>query len=105
MTALPEAKLAREAEICYSIIGCATDYDSWWEPGEPVTLDMIVKTLSQNMDNAKKIIKLAVSRIPQERDCSCATALQTAIVTSPDMMPEKQKQKLGLIISKYLPEI
>ena len=102
MTALPEAKLAREAEICYSIIGCVTDYDSWWEQGEPVTVDMILEILNKNANIAKKIIKLAVSRIPEKRSCSCATALETAIVTTPDVMPLEQKRKLDLLIGKYL---
>ena len=102
MTALPEAKLAREAEICYAIIGCITDYDSWWQPGEPVTVDMILDTLRKNVDTAKKIIKLAVSRIPDKRHCSCATALEAAIVTAPEMIPPEQKRKLKLIIGKYI---
>lgn len=102
MTALPEAKLAREAEICYASIGCVTDYDSWWEPGEPVTVDIVLKTQRQNIDTAKKIIKLAVSRISDKRQCSCATALKTAIVTAPESIPAEQKKKLDLLIGKYL---
>ncbi len=102
MTALPEAKLAREAEICYAVIGCVTDYDSWWQPGEPVTVDIILKILRQNTDMAKKIIKLAVSRMPEKRECACATALEAAIVTAPGMIPAAQKQKLDLLIGKYL---
>ena len=102
MTALPEAKLAREAEICYAIIGCATDYDSWWKPGKPVTVDVILSTLFHNIDTAKKIIKLATSRIPEKRDCGCATALQAAIVTDPALIPAEQKQKLDLLIGKYI---
>jgi 5'-methylthioadenosine phosphorylase len=102
MTALPEAKLAREAEICYSVIGCSTDYDSWWEPGEPVTVDVILETLRKNIDTSKKIIKLAVSRIPDKRDCGCEKALEGAIVTSPEKIPPEQKKKLDLIIGKYI---
>ncbi len=102
MTALPEAKLAREAEICYAIIGCVTDYDSWWHSAEPVTIDVILNTMRQNVDTAKSIIKLAVSRISDKRDCGCATALETAIVTAPEMIPPEQKQKLDLLIGKYL---
>ena len=102
MTALPEAKLAREAEICYAIIGCVTDYDSWWQPGKPVTVDMILDTMHRNIDTAKAIIKLAVSRIPAKRNCPCPTALETAIVTSPDRIPQAQKEKLDLIIGKYI---
>ncbi len=102
MTALPEAKLAREAEICYAIIGCITDYDSWWHSAEPITIDVILGTMHQNIDTAKKIIKLAVSRIPAERNCGCATALETAIVTNPELIPAEQKKKLNLLIGKYI---
>ena len=102
MTALPEAKLAREAEICYAIIGCITDYDSWWEPGKPVTVDVILDTLRKNVDMAKKIIKLAVSHIPETRDCACTKALETAIITAPERIPAATKKKLELIIGKYV---
>ena len=102
MTALPEAKLAREAEICYAIIGCVTDYDSWWEPGEPVTVDMVLGILRKNADIAKKIIKLAFSRIPETRNCGCGSALETAIVTAPGMIPSEQREKLDLLVGKYL---
>jgi 5'-methylthioadenosine phosphorylase len=102
MTALPEAKLAREAEICYTIIACVTDYDSWKERSEPVTVDVILNILHQNIDTAKKIIKLVVSRIPEARHCDCATALKTAIVTAPEFIPTDQKQKLNLLIGKYI---
>jgi len=102
MTALPEAKLAREAEICYAVIGCVTDYDSWREANEPVTVDVILNTQHKNVDTAKRIIKLAVTRIPGKRDCECATALKTAIVTDKAVMPAEQKEKLNLLIGKYL---
>jgi len=102
MTVLPEAKLAREAEICYSVIGCATDYDSWHENTEPVTVDVILDILHKNADTAKKIIKLAASRIPERRNCDCATALATAIVTPAELIPTEQKKKLNLLIGKYL---
>jgi len=102
MTALPEAKLAREAEICYAVIGCATDYDSWWEPGQPVTVDVILNTLRNNVDTSKRIIKLAVKRIPENRDCGCGRALEGAIVTAPEMIPPEQKKKLELLIGKYI---
>jgi len=102
MTALPEAKLAREAEICYAIIGCVSDYDSWHERGEPVTVDVILDTLHRNIDTTKRIIKLAVTKIPETRECDCATALRTAFVTDPALMPAKQKEKLKLLIGKYL---
>ena len=102
MTALPEAKLAREAEICYAVIGCVTDYDSWLERSEPVTIEAILGTMGKNIDTTRQIIKLATSRIPGKRECECATALATAIVTPPDMIPAEQKQKLELLIGKYI---
>ncbi len=102
MTALPEAKLAREAEICYAVIACVTDYDSWWEPGKPVDVETIIRTLQANVKTAKHLIKLAVKKLSQERLCSCARALDGAIVTSPEKMPAAQKKKLGLLIGKYI---
>ena len=102
MTALPEAKLAREAEICYAIIACSTDYDSWHEEGEPVSVDAILSTMRQNVEISKKIIRLVVKNMPSERDCDCATALMGAIVTTPELVPPEQKKKLDLLIGKYL---
>ena len=102
MTALPEAKLAREAEICYAIISCVTDYDSWWQHAEAITFDVILNTMRQNVATAKSIIKLAVSRIPEERECPCPTSLVTSIVTDLKSAPDTQKKKMKLIIGKYL---
>ncbi len=102
MTALPEARLAREAEICYAIIACSTDYDSWHETEAAVSVEIILSTLRANIDMSKKIIKLAVGRMPQKRDCDCATALKNAIVTPAQAMPRQQRKKLGLLIDKYL---
>ena len=102
MTALPEAKLAREAEICYASIACVSDYDCWHEAHESVTVEIIVDILRKNADNAKKIIRLAVGRIPERRDCLCASALKAAIITAPEMIPAEQKEKLNLLIGKYL---
>jgi len=102
MTALPEAKLAREAEICYASIACVSDYDCWHEAHETVTVEIILDILRKNADNAKKIIRLAVGRIPESRDCPCASALKTAIITAPEMIPAEQKEKLNLLIGKYL---
>ena len=102
MTALPEAKLAREAEICYAIIACVTDYDCWHERHESVTVEIILNVQRHNIDTAKKIIKLALGKIPEKRDCECANALKTAIVTAPEKIPDEQKKKLNLLIGKYL---
>ena len=102
MTALPEAKLVREAEICYAIIACVTDYDCWHKRHEAVTAEIILNQLRQNIDTAKRIIKLAVGKIPERRDCNCATALKTAIVTAPELIPDDQKKRLDLLIGKYI---
>jgi len=101
MTALPEAKLAREAELCFAIVACATDYDSWHEAEEPVSVDMILKTMRRQEELCKQIVKLSVSRIGDCRDCGCANALAGAIVTPPNAMPDKQKEKLSLLIDRY----
>jgi 5'-methylthioadenosine phosphorylase len=102
MTALPEAKLAREAEICYASIACVTDYDSWQEEASLFTVDDIMDILHKNSDSARKIIKLAVTDIPEKRDCGCAAALQNAILTAPKFIQPKQRQRLDLLIGKYL---
>jgi 5'-methylthioadenosine phosphorylase len=102
MTALPEAKLAREAEICYAIIACVTDYDSWWDPGKPVDVATVIKTLNDNIGTAKQIIKLAVKKLPAHPECNCIHALEGAIVTAPEKIPAATKKKLGIIIEKYI---
>jgi 5'-methylthioadenosine phosphorylase len=102
MTALPEAKLAREAEICYAIIACVTDYDSWQERLEPVTIEVVLNIMRGNISTAKEIIKRSLRQIPETRDCECASALATAIVTAPQAIPAEQKKKLALLIGKYI---
>lgn len=102
MTIFPEAKLAREAEICYASICCVTDYDSWRVKEEGVTADVIISCLKRNVDISKKIIKLAVGKIPPERCCECAVSLKSAIVTAPAVLTLEQKRKFDLLIGKYL---
>lgn len=102
MTALPEARLAREAEICYAIIACATDYDVWHETEEAVGVEIILETMRRQEELCKQIIKLSVPRITGRRECECANALQGAIVTAPEAMPAKQKKKLELLVGKYI---
>jgi 5'-methylthioadenosine phosphorylase len=102
MTALPEAKLAREAEICYATIACATDYDCWHEAEESVTVEMVIANLQKNVGRAKNIIKTAVSRIPEARQCGCREALKDSIITAPDRIPDKTKRELALLVGKYL---
>lgn len=102
MTAVPEAQLAREAEICYAAMAHVTDYDVWHEAEEPVTVEMVVKNLLANTELAKKAIRYLIPSIPAERTCDCATALQNAIMTQQDMMSAEMQEKLELLIGKYL---
>jgi len=102
MTNLQEAKLAREAEICYSTIALVTDYDCWHPEHDHVTVDMIVANLLQNAETAQHLIAEAVGRVPAERGCVCASALAAAIITSPDAIPEDTKRDLAPIIGKYI---
>ena len=97
MTVLPEAKLAREAEICYASIACITDYDSWHETNETVTIEAILTIMHNNIDLAKKTIKLAAGRVPQKRGCNCANALGPAIVTVPEAITGRDEEKAGSI--------
>src|SRR5579862_5010157 len=102
MTNLQEAKLAREAEICYATVAMVTDYDCWHESHDAVTVDQIVAVLNQNAANACKVVKAAVAAMPRERKCPCASALQYAILTSPEAVPEATRERLDLLMGKYL---
>jgi len=102
MTALPEAKLAREAEICYATVGCVTDYDVWHETEEEVTVDIAISNLKLTSDISKRIIRKAVRCIPDKRDCQCASALKNAILTDPALIPSATKKDLSLLIRKYI---
>jgi 5'-methylthioadenosine phosphorylase len=105
MTALPEAKLAREAELHYATIACVTDYDVWHESGETVTVEMVVANLQRNVANAKRILGALVSRIPPRGaavSCSCGSALANAVMTDPSLITAPLRQKYGLLLGKYL---
>jgi 5'-methylthioadenosine phosphorylase len=102
MTNLQEAKLAREAEICYATIALVTDYDCWHPEHDQVTVEMIVGNLTQNAKMAQQVIASAVERLPFERTCECATALKYALITRPDAVPEETRRKLAPIVGKYL---
>ena len=102
MTNLQEAKLAREAEICYATIALVTDYDCWHPDHDSVTVDMIVQNLVANATVAQAVIAEAVSRLPYARTCECANALQHAIITRPEAVPDRVKQELAPIIRKYM---
>jgi 5'-methylthioadenosine phosphorylase len=104
MTACPEAFLAREAEICYATMAHVTDYDVWHLTEEPVTVDMVVKTLHKNTSIAQKAVQILVENLPEEYECDCSHALENAIITQKDKVPSKIRQKLDLLVKKYLPE-
>jgi 5'-methylthioadenosine phosphorylase len=102
MTAVPEAQLAREAEICYATMAHVTDYDVWHETEETVTVEAVVKNLLANAEVAKQAIQNLVPMLPEKRTCACQHALREAIITNPDAIPEQVKKDLGLLIGKYL---
>jgi len=102
MTNMPEAKLAREAEICYSTVALVTDYDCWREAEESVTVDMIIKRLNSMNAAAQSVIRNVVSLPGEKRTCSCAKALENAFITPKELIPEKVKKDLDIIIGKYL---
>lgn len=102
MTNLQEAKLAREAEICYATLALVTDYDCWHPTHDEVTVEMIVKNLTQNAVSAQQVISDVVARLPCARPCECATALATSIITRQEAMSASPRQELWPLIGKYL---
>ncbi|HEY6284530.1 MAG TPA: S-methyl-5'-thioadenosine phosphorylase, partial [Ktedonobacteraceae bacterium] len=105
MTALPEAKLAREAELCYATIACATDYDCWHESEASVTVEMVLGNLNANVTNAQRILTSIARKIPTDRSantCGCSNALETSIITDRNKIPTDVKEKYSLLIGKYL---
>ncbi len=102
MTNLQEAKLAREAEICYTTIALVTDYDCWHPDHDSVTVDLIIANLTQNAKTAQQIIAGAVDGLPYARTCECASALKFALITRPEAVPMKTKTELAPLIAKYL---
>src|SRR5215470_5015189 len=101
MTNLTEAKLAREAEICYATVAMITDYDCWHPEHESVTAAQIIATLNQNAENAQKVLRAAVRELPSTRTCKCGAALQHALVTDMKVVPTATKERLAAIIGKY----
>ena len=102
MTNLQEAKLAREAEICYSTIALVTDYDCWHPDHDHVTVEMVIANLMHNAKTAQHIIATAVEGLPYERTCECASALKYALITRPDAIPPHVRQDLAPLVGKYL---
>jgi 5'-methylthioadenosine phosphorylase len=102
MTNVTEAKLAREAEICYATIAMITDYDCWHPQHESVTVSAIIATLNQNATNAQNVLREAVKTLPKEQKCKCSSALQHALITDLKVVPTKTKKNLSAILGKYL---
>jgi len=104
MTNLPEARLAREAEICYATLALSTDYDCWHESEEDVSVEVVVATLTRNVDNARRVIRRAILGVDTKapRTCPCANALRHAIMTRPDAVPMVNKRQLAPLIGRYV---
>jgi 5'-methylthioadenosine phosphorylase len=102
MTNVTEAKLAREAEICYSTVALPTDYDVWRESKETVTVEQILEVLNANVEKSKSIIREAVNSLPFERDCECADALKDAILTAPEKVSQEKRMEMEVLLGKYL---
>lgn len=102
MTNLQEAKLAREAEICYATLAMVTDYDCWHPEHDAVTVSQVIEVLTRNAQNAQSIIRLALRELPEKRGCKCGSALARALLTERSHIPAAARKKLGLLIGKYL---
>jgi 5'-methylthioadenosine phosphorylase len=102
MTTCPEAFLAREAELCYAVLAHVTDYDVWRTAEEPVSVEMVLRTLNANTDLAQRAIRRLISDLPQARECQCGSALRTALTTHRDHIPEDVRERLSLLVDRYL---
>ena len=102
MTATPEAKLAREAELCYSTLALVTDYDVWHSTEAEVSVDMIVRNLLENVAVSREVIAAVAAKAPEKRSCSCGGALKDAIITAPEMIDQESRSRLAAIIGKYI---
>ena len=102
MTNLQEAKLAREAEICYATMAMVTDYDCWREGHDDVTVEQVVAVLHQNAENAAKVVKAAITSMPLDRTCACASALKYAVLTDRKAITVQARERLALLLDKYL---
>ncbi|MGD8813894.1 MAG: S-methyl-5'-thioadenosine phosphorylase [Anaerolineales bacterium] len=103
MTTSPEAFLAREAELCYGVMAHVTDYDVWHVSEEPVTVEMVIRTLQANTELAQRAIMHLLETLPEERDCDCKSALEFALITQPDRVSKETRERLALLVGRYLP--
>lgn len=104
MTNIPEARLAREAEMCYATVALATDYDCWHDAHDDVSVDAILEIIRQNVATARNIIKQSVQRLAQPLSCACGEALKFAIITDPSRIPDQARKDLDLLIGRHLPQ-
>lgn len=102
MSTAPEAFLAREAEMCYAVMNHVTDYDVWHISEEPVTVDMVIETLNRNTELAQNAVLLLIQNLKSRESCDCANALASALITDPNVIPDETKEKLNLLVKKYL---
>ncbi|HLH74443.1 MAG TPA: S-methyl-5'-thioadenosine phosphorylase [Chloroflexota bacterium] len=105
MTAMPEARLAREAELCYATLALVTDYDVWHETSGPVTVGQVEANLGKSVKAAQETLKRLLPTLPARRGCNCGTALAKSIVTAPNLISPEVRQRLGLLLDKYLPPV
>jgi len=103
MTAMPEARLAREAELCFAILALVTDYDVWHVTEEPVNVATVIQNLQRNVQTAQDVLKELIPRLPRETSCSCGDALAQAIVTAPDAVSTEVRRRYSLLLGRYLP--
>jgi 5'-methylthioadenosine phosphorylase len=102
MTTSPEAFLAREAEMCYAVMAHVTDYDVWHVSEKPVTVEIVIDILNRNTHIAQQAVRHLVRRLKSDRDCACKNALASALITNPSVIPAETRQRLGLLVDKYL---
>lgn len=102
MTTSPEAFLAREAEMCYAVMAHITDYDVWHVSEEPVTVDRVIEILNRNTELAQRSVRILARQLSDQRTCDCPTALSSALITNPAVIPPETRQRLGLLVNKYL---
>ncbi|HEU4792019.1 MAG TPA: S-methyl-5'-thioadenosine phosphorylase, partial [Nitrolancea sp.] len=102
MTAMPEARLAREAELCYAVLALATDYDVWHETEESVNVSAVIENLRRNTETAQAVIRGVIPMLAQAGDCECSSALAQAIVTARDGIDQETRERLGLLLGRYL---
>jgi 5'-methylthioadenosine phosphorylase len=103
MTNMPEAKLAREAELCYATLALVTDYDVWHESHDAVTVEAVIQNLLKNVATAKDVLRRVIPAVGGPRTCACPTLLRTAVITSPASFPLATRRRLDLLLGKYFP--